>query len=137
MNKNSVRESAFTLIELLVVISIIGILIALSIFGLQGARTASRDARRKADLEQIRSALEIYKSDCSKYPDALDWGGTLVGGVTPPLASCSSDNTYMAQVPNDPLAPNQGYTYSKSDDTHYSLCATLEQTAASYCVSNP
>ena len=51
----------FTLIELLVTISIIGILIGLSVFGLQGARQSARDAKRKADLDmrlrQVMSGL--------------------------------------------------------------------------------
>ncbi|MCK4588676.1 prepilin-type N-terminal cleavage/methylation domain-containing protein, partial [Candidatus Woesebacteria bacterium] len=61
-------KKGFTLIELLVVISIIGILLALSIFGLQGARKSARDSKRKADIELIRSGIEIYKADCNVYP---------------------------------------------------------------------
>ena len=61
-------KKGFTLIELLVVISIIGILIAVSIFGLSGARESARDARRKSDLELIRSGLELYRADCNAYP---------------------------------------------------------------------
>ena len=69
------NSGGFTLIELLVVISIMGILLALSVFGMQDARRASRDGKRKADIEQIRSALEMYKADCGKYP--------LTAGVVP------------------------------------------------------
>lgn len=112
----------FTLIELLVVISIIGILIGLSIFGLQGAREASRDSRRKSDLELIRSGLEIYKSDCNDYPPTLS--SSLVGDGTP--VSCAITNKYISQVPTDPIAPNSVYLYS-SDGTIYELCASLEK----------
>jgi prepilin-type N-terminal cleavage/methylation domain-containing protein len=114
--------SAFTLIELLVVISIVGILIGLSIFGLQGARASSRDARRKADLELIRSGLQIYKADCDKYPTTLST--SLIGDGS--TTSCSSSNTYISQVPTDPTSPNADYAYS-SDGVSYSLCAALEQ----------
>jgi prepilin-type N-terminal cleavage/methylation domain-containing protein len=79
--KNS--NKAFTLIELLVVISIIGILTGLSIFGLQGAREASRDATRKAALEQIRSGLEIYKADCDSYPIGNSLSSPLKGTDSP------------------------------------------------------
>lgn len=110
----------FTLIELLVVVSIIGILIALSIFGLQGARESSRDARRKADLELIRSGLEIYKSDCDAYPMTL---GTALVGDDPGNEGCDG-NTYIASVPGDPLG--SAYYYA-SDGTIYRVCAALEQ----------
>lgn len=119
--KNKLK--GFTLIELLVVISIIGLIMALSIFGLQGARKSSRDARRKADIEQIRSGIEIYKSDCNIYPATL-LGSTLVGdGSTP---TCLDTNTYISDLPQDPLQPDAIYIYAGGDTT-YSICAYLEQ----------
>jgi len=116
------KKSGFTLIELLVVISIIGILLGLSIFGLQGARQSSRDARRKADLEQIRSGLEIYKADCDSYPTSL--ASPLEG--TEDTGSCLKANTYIASVPKDPMDPTSEYAYL-SDGITYTLCASLEQ----------
>lgn len=125
-------KKGFTLIELLVSISIIGILIGLSIFGLQGARESSRDAKRKSDLEQIRSGIEIYKSDCQKYPSGSghassvlpNSGNSLLGDDS--TTSCLSSNTYISQVPADPLDPNRVYLYSSSGTT-YEICAALEQ----------
>ena len=114
----------FTLIELLIVVSIIGILIGLSIFGLQGARESSRDARRKADLEVVRSGLEIYRSDCNSYPDSITFGGSLVGN-DPGNDGCDG-NTYISQVPADPIDPSRTYFYS-SDGVTYELCSALEQ----------
>jgi prepilin-type N-terminal cleavage/methylation domain-containing protein len=117
---------AFTLIELLVVISIIGILIALSVFGLQSARQSSRDARRKADLEQIRSGLEIYKADCNRYPSGTALPSPLVGTITYG-SSCLPTNTYISTLPVDPTSPGSSYGYSSSDGVTYILCAALEQ----------
>ncbi len=117
-----IKKAGFTLIELLVVISIIGILMAISLFGLQGARESSRDARRKSDLELIRSGLEIYKSDCNIYPASL--GSSLVGSGSP--TSCAVANTYISSVPKDPLDPNRLYPYSRPTTTTYILCASLE-----------
>lgn len=114
--------SGFTLIELLVVISIIGILISLSIFGLQGARQSSRDASRKADLELIRSGLELYKSDCNLYPATLS--SPLIGDDSTP--SCSSSNSYIDNVPTDPASPSRVYVYYSAGTT-YEICASLEQ----------
>jgi general secretion pathway protein G len=117
-----IAAAGFTLIELLVVISIIGILIGLSVFGLQGARKASRDAVRKADLEQIRSGLGMYRADCNKYPTILS--SSLAGDNSSP--SCLSTNVYISTVPTDPISPTSSYKYSGTSTT-YILCATLEQ----------
>ena len=129
--KQKFTHDGFTLIELLVVISIIGILIGLSIFGLQGARQASRDAKRKADLEEIRSGLELYKSDCNTYPAALASGGTLIGSGT--TSSCAAANTYISLIPSDPVSSTSNYAYKATSTdggltySTYTLCAALEQ----------
>jgi general secretion pathway protein G len=114
-------KKGFTLIELLVVISIIGILLALSIFGLMGARESARDSKRKADLELVRSGIEIYKADCNVYPASLGTSLTGDGSTT----SCSVSNTYIAEVPEDQLSPTQNYRYW-SDGLTYEICASLE-----------
>ena len=126
----STKYSAFTLIELLVVISIIGILIGLSIFGLQGARESSRDAVRKADLEQVRSALAMYKADCDSYPLTLNLSSPsqLIGNNSLNIAACSSSNVYMSATPVDPMSPNSSYVYDTTDNgVTYEICASLEQ----------
>lgn len=114
----------FTLIELLVVISVIGVLLAVSIFGLSGARESSRDARRKADLELVRSGLEIYKADCGAYPSTVTFGSNLVGSGTP--STCAASNVYITGVPTDPIAVSRTYRYATTA-SGYSLCAALEQ----------
>lgn len=116
------RKQGFTLIELLVSISIIAILIALSFFGLTNAREAARDSRRKADLELIRSGLEIYKSDCDKYPPSLS--SPLTGDNS--SATCLASNTYLSSVPTDPTAPSRNYLYYRPTATTYEICASLE-----------
>lgn len=117
-------KKGFTLIELLVVISIIGVLVAVSIFGLSGARESSRDARRKGDLEMIRAGLELYRADCNVYPATNILSGTsLVGTGTP--TSCAIANTYISAVPVDPIPASRTYKYT-SVGTSYILCAALE-----------
>lgn len=124
MNDKSFKKG-FSLIELLVVISIIGVLLAISFFGFQGARQSSRDARRKGDLELIRSGLEIYKADCNMYPVGGSIPSPLVGDGS--VTNCALTNTYITSVPVDPGDPSRLYLYSSVDGTSYEICASLEQ----------
>lgn len=119
------RNKGFTLIELLVVLAIMGILMGILFIAYDGVRKSARDGKRKADLEQIRSALEMCRSDTGSYPSAL--GGSISCGIPA--------QTYMANVPTDPLS-SYSYTYNPvtpdSDVTYisYTLCAHLETGAA-------
>ncbi len=102
----------FTLIELLVVIAIIGILIGTGTASYQRAVRLSRDSRRKTDLEQIRQALETYRSENSLYPESAGWEAELTG-------------TYITTFPTDPR--NNLYDYVPGVElTTYTLCAALE-----------
>lgn len=116
------KNNGFTLIELLVVITIMGILMGILLVSYQGARVSARDGKRKADLEQIRSALQMYHSDCGEYPAALDLtsGGSLTGP-----ASCGS-STYMSQLPIDPIPTVYHYRYNRESEHAYTLSAYLE-----------
>lgn len=150
-------EHGFTLIEILVVISIIGILIAISLFGVQGARVSSRDTKRKADVEQIASALEIFKNDCGYYPNALPAVGASFTGAT--CFNAVNANVYLAAVPADPVS-GQIYGYigigcvaapAPTHCTGYQIGSTLEGSnpascaapppsctvACNYCIKNP
>lgn len=120
-------NKAFSLIELLVVISIIGILLALSLFGIANSRESARDAKRRADLELIRSGLEIYKADCNRYPLTAQviGGSPLIGN--PPPTTCAAANTYISSVPKDPLDTARLYRYARLTLTSYEICAALEK----------
>lgn len=119
-------KSGFTLIELLVVISIIAILVGISIFGLNGARLSSRDARRKSDLELIRSGLELYKADCNSYPAAAPAAGANLVGTGVPT-SCAASNVYITGFPADPVPASRSYRYTYTAATGtFTLCAALE-----------
>ena len=147
--RNSIKISnfkfqiGFTLIELMVSITIVGILVALSTSAFLGAKRSARDAERKADLEDIRSALEIYRSDCGLYPPDTGAGALVPGAVL--TATCAGvTNTYMSLVPQDSLKDQRGYLYkyTRLTSSTYRLCAFLENgsgavTACSTCGGSP
>ena len=51
-------QKGFTLLELLVVMVILGLLAAIGLSSFISSQKKGRDARRKADLSSIQSALE-------------------------------------------------------------------------------
>ncbi|OGM18461.1 hypothetical protein A2686_02545 [Candidatus Woesebacteria bacterium RIFCSPHIGHO2_01_FULL_38_10] len=133
MKKISNISYGFTLIELLIVISIIAVLTGISIFAMQNARRSGRDARRKADLETIRAALEIYKADCNQYPASLPAPGSQL------QATCTGvTNIYLRSVPGDPSTLAR-YVYCPSGvpSTSYNLYSHLEDSSDTFtgCVT--
>jgi len=62
------KSKSFTLIELLVVIFIIGLLAALITSNVSRSQMKGRDARRKADINAIRTAVEAYAMEKGSLP---------------------------------------------------------------------
>jgi prepilin-type N-terminal cleavage/methylation domain-containing protein len=119
-------RKGFTLIELLITLAIIGIMVTIVTFVVQQSRESARDARRKADLENIAVGLELYRSECNSYPSSITFGGSLTGGGTPP--SCTG--TYISTIPQDPQysgGSSPHYSYNRTSATNYVLCSYLEQ----------
>ena len=81
------KKKGFTLIELLVVVSIIGILTTLVAANLNSARERGRDAQRKSDLANIRTALRLYYNDNQAYPVDAD------------IINDSDFSVYIKQIP--------------------------------------
>jgi prepilin-type N-terminal cleavage/methylation domain-containing protein len=118
------KKNGFTLIEVLTVIAILGI-IALLVFGnfIRSLKKA-RDSRRKQDLNQIRTALDVYYSVHEAYPTATEppglvWGGTLTD---------DDDRVFMQKLPSDVNA-NLNYVYqAPSTGDYFILYSCLENT---------
>jgi len=126
------KNKGFTLIELLVVISIIGIITTLVSANLNAARERGRDAQRKSDLYNIRTALRLYYNDKMGFP-ANNSSGQILGCGTDGTTACewaeewiSGSTTYMAILPDDPLE-GQSYRYQvEADNESFTLSSCLE-----------
>jgi len=119
LNTRRISQGGFTLVELLVVIAIIGILASMLLLQLGVARQRARDAKRIADTNQVRTALELYFDDNGFYPQIATHAG--LTALTP---------KYLTLLPVDPLnvSPNL-YGYAYNGNVKFHLWAELEQWA--------
>lgn len=92
------RKKGFTLIELLVVIAIVGVLSAIGLVALTGARGKARDAKRISDLRQY--ALSYQNFFDTQNPTSFD---TLCA-VDTRVFSCTQITSFFAGNigPEDP-----------------------------------
>lgn len=136
----------FTLIELLIVISIIGILSGLLFVNFGGVRERGRDAARKNDLRQLKTALRLYYNDYQRYPfhstaspanairacnesATVDLNNPSPSDYQPcPWGSAFTDEVQYMQLPKDPLSSGDFvYRYLQTNDGEsFQVCALLE-----------
>lgn len=125
------KNNGFTLIEILVAATIISVLSIIGVTSYISINKRSRDAKRKSDLEQVRSALEMYRTDTGSYPGS----STGFSSLSPTLDVLVS--TYMPSVPKDPKSTSATtipYYYSPLGSApfySYCICANLESEAGS------
>jgi type II secretory pathway pseudopilin PulG len=121
--------AGFTMIELLVVTTIIIVLTTIGLVSYQQAGQTARNGKRKADLQAIRQALVLFKTD---NPDGTYPGGdfdAMMGEISPYLGSPVS--TFQ-----DPTGDTYEYTYQNTG-TGFILQAQLEPEGDVHEVTNP
>lgn len=129
-------KRGFTILEILVVIGLIGILVAMSSVGYVNYSQKSRDSRRKIDLQQLRSALELYRSNSTEgvYPSVNQYGA----GSTSVLITAG----LLQTIPVDPRGNAYVYTplpancnNTSTFCTSYTISTTLEVNSQPYTVT--
>lgn len=126
------RRTGFTMIEILVVSTIMIVLTAVGLVSYTQVNQNARNGKRKADLETVRQALVLYRTDNGSYPNVQTYAAAIAALQVAPA--------YLdAQNIADPkgVAPYV-YTYTSAGaGATFSLCAALEPSAAAHCLRNP
>jgi general secretion pathway protein G len=134
INKKRINfNRGFTFIEILVVVTIIGVLASIGIVSYQSVNEKSRDNKRKADIESIRSALEMYRADNGNYPVSLSSLETdyIQNLPTPPKSTDCTTGDYGHSSCYSPNGCSDG------ECAGYSFTITLEASENNYTVYNP
>lgn len=64
----------FTLLELIVVMAILALLAGLGAGGYRLARRSAKEGQAKAEIEQLRMALDEYRVEFGRYPEQFSDG---------------------------------------------------------------
>lgn len=107
------KQKGFTLIELLVVISIIGVLSTIAMTSLNSVRAKARDSKRIQEIEQIKTALELYYATYGHYPQYTSIGTRCNTTVSNSLGALVVAG-FFSSIPVDPInssSPNPRYCY--------------------------
>jgi len=110
------KQKGFTLLELLIVISILGILASFVLVVFPSAQKRARDARRRSDVKQYQTSLEVYSGRVGSYPSGS-------GDMT---SKCSALGLSGATCPDDPQALNRYQYQVNAAQTEYVIWTRLE-----------
>jgi general secretion pathway protein G len=132
-----IKKSGFTMIELLIVIVIMGILSAIAVTNLVGARQRAADSQKKSNLNQLRIALHSYYATYHHYPVNGNPVGFAfmacgVGGDDSCATSTSftADGTeYMSKLPRNTGGQYEFRYYSCNDNDDFRLKINLSTTS--------
>ncbi len=108
----------------MIVITIIAILATIAVVSFSRVQKQARDAKRKAEVKSIQTALQAYYTEKTSYPVYYPTPGvasTALVALTP---------TYISSVPTAPggtTGINSDYMYvTDSTGTLYGICVQLE-----------
>lgn len=103
LRRKLTRQAGFTLIEIMVVIVIIGILASFIVPNIMSEPDKAKVVKAKADIQQIESALNMYRLDNYHYPSTEQGLKALVEKPSgSPEARNWREGGYLKHMPQDP-----------------------------------
>jgi prepilin-type N-terminal cleavage/methylation domain-containing protein len=114
-------NKGFTLIEMLLVVAIIGFLVAILLPSVGTFGADAKDKAVKADLRQLKAALEVYYISFGVYPPDTSWGDETSFLIT--ADGTSGYQRLIDQFPADPYGKaavanhTPSYNYDVDGDT--------------------
>ncbi len=109
MRRTVTSDQGFTLLELMIVMVIISLLAAIAIPAYTSNIRNAREAVLKADLYEMRRAIDSFTVDKQKAPQSLD--DLIQGG-------------YLKSIPKDPFTLRTDTWITAQDDTLQSIDQT-------------
>jgi len=101
--KSTRRNAGFTLIEVMVVVVILGILAAVVVPRIMGHPDEARITVARTDINNITSALSLYRLDNFSYPSTDQGLEALVQRpANLPSGARWREGGYLSQMPKDP-----------------------------------
>lgn len=137
------KSRGFTLIEILISVAIIGVLATIGIMSYSKAQSIARDSKRKQDLTNLKTALELYKQRNGEYPPGAATGAAAYSSNLPSwdtfknilVPTGAGTIQYINTLPQDPslcsgVSCSYYYLYNTPDSTSFRIGAKLENSAS-------
>lgn len=97
------KQSGFSLLEVMVVLVIIGMIMAIVAPNIMGQQEEAQLDKARIDIQQIETALNIYKLKNKTYPTTEQGLEALVTETTiEPLPKRFPDGGFIDKLPEDP-----------------------------------
>ncbi|QJR80815.1 type II secretion system major pseudopilin GspG [Alteromonas pelagimontana] len=101
--KTLTRTSGFTLIEVMVVLLIIGIMASMVAPSILGNQESAQLKKAAVDIQQMESAMEMYKLRNNRFPTTEQGLEALVSAPTiEPLPRNYPEGGFIKRLPEDP-----------------------------------
>jgi prepilin-type N-terminal cleavage/methylation domain-containing protein len=120
------NNKGFSLTEIMITMSIVGSVSTFACAQMNNVLPVTRDAQRKANIHQVQIALNLYYDDYGQYPVSIGNEPSQEGWQMIEQALTSPDNTYMPELPQDPLNQNLNVFKYWSDGQKFKISYETE-----------